>query len=294
MEQSAAGLEFLLEHQNADGGWAYFPGGQSWLEPTVYAALALHGLRDDAVGRAWALIRNWQNPDGGWRPNAAVPRSTWVTALAITLGDVVGQAGAGIQKGVDWLAKSRGAESSPLARALRVFGMGPMEREVKHKGWPWCPGTSAWVEPTAHALVALRRVVRRVPDRSLQQRIESGERMLLDTRCPDGGWNYGSPRALGVDLPSYPETTGLALVGLQRRAPPETFDHARDLVRNGASPLARAWLNIALRTAGKDAVDEGGDRSLAVASQPDILQYAVEALSAPDGNWALFRSEAFP
>lgn len=294
MELSAARLEFLLEHQNADGGWGYFPGGQSWLEPTVYAALALYGLRDDAVGRAWALIRNWQNPDGGWRPNAAVLASTWVTALAITLGDTVGEAGAAIQKGVEWLAKSRGAESSPLARALRVFGMGPIEREVKHKGWPWCPGTSAWVEPTAHALVALRRVARRVPDRSLLQRIESGERMLAAVRCTDGGWNYGSPRALGVDLPSYPETTGLALVGLQRRAPSDAFAHARDLARNGASPLARAWLNIALRTAGEEAVDEGGDRSFAVAAESDVLQCAVEALSARGGNWALFRSEGFP
>ena len=42
-----------------------------------------------------------------------------------------------------------------------------------------------------------------------------GEAQLMDVRSRDGGWNYGSPAALGVDLPSYPETTALALVALQ-------------------------------------------------------------------------------
>ena len=34
-------LEFLRKTQNTDGGWGYFPGKQSWLEPTAYAMLAL-------------------------------------------------------------------------------------------------------------------------------------------------------------------------------------------------------------------------------------------------------------
>ena len=46
-------------------------------------------------------------------------------------------------------------------------------------------------------------------------RVQMGEAQLMDVRSRDGGWNYGSPAALGVDLPSYPETTALALVALQ-------------------------------------------------------------------------------
>ncbi len=34
-------LDRLRRNQNRDGGWGYFPGKQSWIEPTVYAALAL-------------------------------------------------------------------------------------------------------------------------------------------------------------------------------------------------------------------------------------------------------------
>ena len=52
--------EFLLQNQNRDGGWGYFPGKQSWLEPTAYAALVLHG--DPAAAKATALVLGWQNP----------------------------------------------------------------------------------------------------------------------------------------------------------------------------------------------------------------------------------------
>src|ERR1041385_6757383 len=46
----AARVAALRRTQNPDGGWAYFSGKQSWLEPTFYAALALHG--DPAADRA--------------------------------------------------------------------------------------------------------------------------------------------------------------------------------------------------------------------------------------------------
>ena len=46
----------------------------------------------------------------------------------------------------------------------------------------------------------------------------AGEALLLDVRCKDGGWNYGSAWTLGEDQRSYPETTALALLGLQGRA----------------------------------------------------------------------------
>ena len=52
----------LRQTQNADGGWGYFPGKQSWLEPTFYAAVALAG--EAGADRAWALLKTWQNADG--------------------------------------------------------------------------------------------------------------------------------------------------------------------------------------------------------------------------------------
>src|SRR5258707_11172830 len=76
----------LAAAQNADGGWAYFPGKQSWLEPTAYALLALAGTPDGAVfARGWERIRSWELPGGGWRGCAAVDEAHWATSLVVTL-----------------------------------------------------------------------------------------------------------------------------------------------------------------------------------------------------------------
>ena len=58
-------LARLRQTQNADGGWGYFPGKQSWLEPTAYAALALAG--ETSADRAWTLLASWQGGDGSLR-----------------------------------------------------------------------------------------------------------------------------------------------------------------------------------------------------------------------------------
>src|ERR1700730_16754734 len=83
----ASRLDYLRRTQNADGGWGYFPGKASWLEPTAYAMLALHGdeKSSGALRRAWRLIETWQMANGSWRAGAQVEDGTWVTALAVTL-----------------------------------------------------------------------------------------------------------------------------------------------------------------------------------------------------------------
>jgi len=59
-------IDALLHLQNPDGGWPYYVGKDaSWLEPTVFAALALHGQPEDE-SRPTLL---W---DGEWEV-------TWVT-----------------------------------------------------------------------------------------------------------------------------------------------------------------------------------------------------------------------
>ncbi len=275
MEYLTQRLQFLRSSQNADGGWGYFPGKESWLEPTVYASLVLSrdSASADRVQRAWGLVRSWQNPDGGWRPCHAVAQSTWGTALAITLADVLGEDGPVLQHGARWLMTSAGAESSTFNRVLRLLHVSAIEREVRDAGWPWRPGTSAWVEPTAHSLVALKKLNHRKREQTMTTRIEEGERMLLQVRCADGGWNYGSPRAIGVELPSYAETSALALIGLQQRAPAKAFEQAHQALNaRTTSPWGRAWLRIALGIR--------GDEADAAAAPRDILLCAAEALDA--------------
>lgn len=235
--------EYLQGSQNADGGWGYFPGKKSWLEPTAFAALALASdpACSDCVVRAWKLIRSWQTQDGGFRPCGNVRGSSWTTALAITLAEVMGER---VDAAVRWLLVTTGAEASVGSRLLRVIFRND-QRAMNHPGWPWKPETSSWVEPTAHSLVALKKVAHMRPFSAISKRIEAGEQMLLSARCADGGWNHGSSRAFGVDLPSYAESTGLALIGLQDRAPAAARDFGQAVLEQ-ASPLGQAWLRIAL------------------------------------------------
>jgi hypothetical protein len=237
----------LREAQNADGGWGYFPGKQSWLEPTFYAAVALQ--EEFASDRAWELLKSWQGSDGGWRPSADVQVPGWGTSLCVTLAQSRGEVGAPFQKGVQWLLNAKEVELALWKRLLfrtRLFG--EPDRNLDLVGWPWKAGQASWVEPNTHAIVALKQASRIVSNSKLEQRIRMGEAELLDVRCADGGWNYGSHAALRVDLVAFPETTALALIGLQGRSDlGKSLDMASRMASETTSPLARAWLTIALR-----------------------------------------------
>jgi hypothetical protein len=282
-----AHLDALRRMQNADGGWGYFPGKQSWLEPTAYAALALHG--EPAADRAWTLIQSWQLRDGGWRPAADVQVPNWTTALCVTIATLRGEYGDVFQKGVEWLLQTSGQESTLPHRIEARLGLMDPERDLSLKGWPWKTNTSSWVEPTAHAIVALKQAAPKVSSKNLaalRERVLSGEAQLLDVRGKDGGWNYGSRAALGVDLPSYPETTALALLGLQGAIKggdlSRSIERASQMVSDpmqGAekSRLSRAWLRVALRL--------HGVRVDLPLGQPlrDVVVTAIDAIGAGAG-----------
>jgi hypothetical protein len=267
-------LDLLLRTQNDDGGWGYFPGRRSWLEPTACAMLALDGRADAAVpDRAWRLVESWQLPDGSWRPGADVAGpGTWVTALGVHLCCVRGEFDDRFRRGVAWLLGTQGREGNWFARFITALRPGEPDNDLTHHGWPWLRGTSSWVEPTAQAIVALRLAA---PHHSgVEARVRDAEDLILSRRCRDGGWNYGSRRALGIDLPSYPETTALALVGLQGRQGElhEEIRHARGLLAETRSRLARAWLSIALRNLGEEMPDPTGEPG------NDLLLAALEAM----------------
>lgn len=281
-------LDILRRSQNPNGGWSYYCGKQSWLEPTFYGALVLHG--DPAADRAWALLKSWQGQDGSWPPTAGATISGWGTALCLTLAHIRGDLGEPYRKGVDYLLKTAGTESELWRRALARLGFYDPGRNLSLQGWPWKEGTSSWVEPTAHALIALKKASAHLPGSELQERVRSGEALLLDIRCKDGGWNYGSPWTLGQDLRSYPETTALALLGLQGR--PEagsSLDLAKNWLRDTPSPLARAWITVALRLHGVAVPDALSD--LKGPGSPDLMVLALEALGAPGGNYGLLKTE---
>lgn len=286
-------LEFLRKNQNPDGGWGYFPGKGSWFEPTAYAMLALQGQPESKANldRAWQLLRSWQLADGSFRPSGEVKEGTWVTALAVTLASVRGVDDPSVRSSLDWLLKVVGAEHDVPMRVASFFHWIPTKLDVSHEGWPWRNGNASWIEPTAHTLIALKKSPSRYRTAEVAHRIQEGEKLVLSRRCSDGGWNCGNPNVFNYDLPSYPETTGLALVGLLGRNEQElagALEVARRFRVETKSSLAKAWLQIALRCHSQPLE--------APAEKPwesnDIMLAGVQALGHPDGNYRLLQAEA--
>jgi hypothetical protein len=250
--------------------------------------LALHGRRESEgdLDRAWKLLRSWQLADGSFRPSGQVQDGTWVTALAVTLANVRGVDDPSVRRSIDWLLADVGAEHDLSMRAASFFHLIQTKLNVSHEGWPWRAGNASWIEPTAHTLVALKKVSSQYRTAEVDHRVREGEKLVLSRRCSDGGWNCGNPNVFNFDLPSYPETTGLALLGLQGRSEQElagALDVARRFRAETKSSLAKAWLQIALRCHGRE-LETPVDNPWA---SSDIMLAAVQALGHPEGNYRL-------
>jgi hypothetical protein len=191
---------------------------------------------------------------------------------------------------VDWLLRVVGAEHNMWTRTGSFLHLIKARLDVSHEGWPWREGNATWIEPTAHTLIALKKVARRYRTREVGERVRDGEDLILSRRCTDGGWNYGTPNMLYFDLPSYPETTALALLGVEGRSEREyagAIAVAERFHAETKSSLGKAWLQIALRCHGKAmaAPVESAWKS------NDVMLAGLEALGHPAGNYRLFQAK---
>lgn len=249
MEIDHSALDNIQAAQNPDGGWPYRQGG-SWTEPTVYALLAHQAGR--AAPPRIAETKIWlgasQQPDGGFKPRRSVDQSTWVTSLVALLPpETIGAESHA--RALAWLLRQSGMETSPFLRLGNFIRDGKLAGPPALSGWPWFPGTAAWVTPTCLAILALKQDYRRRPTNGLRERIANAQAFLLSRRCADGGWNHGSARSLGYNSDSYPETTGQALVALAGADPsrlPESFRAAQGFLGQQRSSAGAAWLRLGL------------------------------------------------
>ena len=198
-----------LAAARSDGGFGPRPGMAAEPEPTALAAMALGD--DDA--RTW--LTEHQRPDGGLVLTAGAVVSNAATALgalALPPGE----------------ARERALDHVIANQAQRLAANPNSPHDPNLRGWGWTPDTFGWVEPTAHAVLALQ-----VLRPSAGSPLVDGLAVLADRESVGGGWNYGNRVVLGVDLPPYAQTTAVALVALQG-AEPELF------VR-GLTALDRLW-----------------------------------------------------
>jgi hypothetical protein len=264
------------------------------MEPTVYALLALLGKpgAQSAVDRAWRLLLSWQARDGSWRPGTSVPEGTWVTALGVLAACGLNSLDGPGTRGINWLVEVSGEESRWTVRVMSYFHFLQTDVNVNHRGWPWRPGTSAWIEPTALTLLALKKSLERRRNSAVAARVRDGEELILSRRDHDGGWNSGNPNVLKYDLPSYPETTALALLGLQGRSREELaapIEAARRFSAACKSSLANAWMTIAFRCY-EEPLPVLPEKDYT--GNPDILLCAIQALGVAGGNYHLLKTGA--
>ena len=249
----------LRDGRNPDGGWGYYPGKASRLEPTCWALLALQDISP-------AVLESWPHQEGllversGGSVNVGF-HSVAMIALAVR--------GARHAAGNDHLAAA-------LERAHGV-ALPPSQNNRQDnslQGWSWIAETFSWVEPTAWGLLALRRTqASRQPDPA---RLRDAEALLVDRCCLTGGWNYGNSNMLGKELRPYVPTTAVALLALQGRsqaAVARSVDYLDRTATSERSSLALALALVALRawnrpvTAVTEALEEQVSTTLALGNQ---------------------------
>lgn len=201
MDRFAAVLrDRLLATQNRDGGWGYYAGKRSRLEPTSQAIIALRsaGQTLDA-----AVLGHWPARDGLLiDADAAAPNIAFHAQALLAV-----------------RAVNEPVIADPLRRALvaakgRTYPqMAGLPQDNSLEGWSWRRGTISWVEPTAWSLLALK-VWRDVAQPAVEERIRVGEELLDDRMCQGGGWNYGNSMVFNHALPPHVTVTALGLLAL--------------------------------------------------------------------------------
>jgi hypothetical protein len=205
----------LLELRRPDSGWGYDPDGTTCVEPTALACLALLATQGEKDGgatlRAVAGAANWlvrlQKPAGSTGVSAELDIPEWPTVYAILVWANQGGHAQELGNATGWLIRARGDtfEQNP-----EVVGT-----DATIVGWPWVEGTYSWLEPTAMAVLALRR-----QGLTNHDRVREGLRLIRDRAIATGGWNIGCNTVYGKDLMPQPAETGIALLalsGLQER-----------------------------------------------------------------------------
>jgi hypothetical protein len=221
---------FLTAGRNADGGWGYSASKTSRLEPTCWALLALPDL-DPGVLTAWPSADGLLRERPGGDPNMAFHAIAMLTL-----------AGRGAEHGG---GNARLATALEDAKGIALKESRINRQNNKLQGWSWIAGTFSWIEPTAWALLALRKQESR-GQRVAAGRLAEAESLIVDRCCKDGGWNYGNSNMLGKELRPYVPTTGVALLALQKKRIPVVTKSLAYLERAAVSESSAAALSLAV------------------------------------------------
>jgi len=227
--------------RNADGGWGYYKGKASRIEPTCWARLALGAIHDEPQVRdAAAWLSQRQQPSGWFLENPEWPVNIAFNALAgFTLLAQPDQMSEDVRSRLLAAIVASKGTAAPPSEGVR--------QDNSLQGWSWIDATFSWVEPTCWGLLALKKWGQTwgsdlgVRPRGLTPfppaagvRIAEAERLLIDRSCRPGGWNFGNATVMQQDLRAYAPTTALGLLAMQDR-------RSDDAVVRGLGALETLW-----------------------------------------------------
>ena len=240
----------LSELRGSAAGWGYRQGGKPASEPTVLASLGLLASNGDdhdtrlAVGKASHWLTTIQRPDGGVGISVELTTPEWPTSYAMVLWQVTGNESPAVTKGCHWLLGHQGITFPKPADS-------PLGHDTTIPGWSWVNETYSWLEPTAMAVIALRRA-----GYADHPRVRQGVALIRDRVVPEGGWNFGNNVTFGTSLRPKPGPTGIALVALADGSSPtplveRSLDYLSHELLKVRSPESLGWGLIGLAAWGR-------------------------------------------
>ena len=136
----------LLRARNADGGWGYYAGKSSRLEPTTWALMALGADASLDVLRSWPAADGLLLERAGGAPN-------------------FGFHGLGLLALLDRKIDHHGGTGSLVGGIQQVKGIALPDatrnrQNNRIQAWGWIDETFSWVEPTTYCLLALKKARR--------------------------------------------------------------------------------------------------------------------------------------
>lgn len=241
---------------------------------------------------ALAMLRQHQNPDGGWPYFAAGPSAIEPTATAVAALHALDLDPDARTRGLNFISsmqvaggalKPQPSQVNPTAlsamAAIVLVRCGGNRNVAAHvadtlaswtpqtqsrnpifgddpmlRGFSWTPDTFSWIEPTVYSLLLFEAL-----GRGDDPRLAECRPLIINRAIPGGGWNYGNSVVFGTVLESDPFPTAIALLGLlddpDRPVVETGADYLRRIAPHTPSPVSLGWSRIALRALGDDTID---------------------------------------
>jgi hypothetical protein len=181
---------------------------------------------DSAADRLVREAADWlaeiQSPEGALGLSTRIATPGWGTPWAMLFWAALDDYQPQRDKAAQWLLRTAG-ETWPVEPTSAIG------HDTSIPGWPWVEGTHSWLEPTAMAVLALRR-----EGQGEHVRVRQGIRMICDRALPGGAWNFGNRATFGAIYPPQLASTGFALLALTGE------DTAGELTKEGCRYLGRA------------------------------------------------------